>query len=552
MARSYRSLASFTGGLGVEKGDHLDTQDERGERASAPMRDRLATRLKVSIEAVHPNMPTRPNGDAGSVRASLARRLVNAKIFGRGGGSNVGSAKTSAGKKAVGSINVRASQRVVVKAFVARHSGPRGVANPGKAIAQHVRYLARDGVGYDGAEAEFYGPHGELEREAVNDETRAWAEDRHHFRLIISPEQADKMDDLKDYVRDVMGDVAKDLNEPALNWMAVNHFDTDQPHAHVLIRGVRAKGTALIIPRQIISHGIRARAEEHAQILLGDKSRSDAERQLFARTKANYWTDIDARLSRLAEANEGVLAATELNRHDTFGALARGRAIHLERMGLATRSKDGVIFAANVKQRLDTLARSHDEIRSYWDRERGKAFYARGQSRSRAKPTIRNRPTDPQVKARTLEAEVASTAQTFDSMSNRLTTADIILAGRANQAGHIERFDSVLEGQLAARATHLIKTGQGRAIGQGIAFDAASWRKLQDNEINAAAREQLGLARGHIASQLSASEGKVLSHINTSLGRHAIIDRGINVVAVREIAGAEMSVGRVLGASLGR
>jgi type IV secretory pathway VirD2 relaxase len=535
----------------VENGRDIDAINESRESAPIPLRERLALRLSDSKETVQPRMPSRLKGDAGSVRASLAKRLINTKMLGRGSGSSMGSGKPTGGKTAVGSISVRASQRVVVKAFVARHTGPSGVANPGKSIAQHVRYLARDGVGYDGTEAEFYGQNGGLEREAVNDETSAWAQDRHHFRLIISPEQADKMEDLQGYVRDVMSDVAKDLNEAALNWVAVNHFDTDQPHAHVLIRGVRAKGSALIIPRQIISHGIRGRAEEHAQILLGDKSRSEAERQLYARTKANYWTDIDARLSKLARTNEGVLAANELNRHDTFGALARGRVIHLERMGLATRAKEGVIFAADMKQRLDTLARSRDEIRSYWDRERGKAFGAVEQAESKSKTANRNHATVSQADVRSLVMDEASSAQNFDLTTNRLTTADIILAARANKTGQIERLGSNVEVQLAARASYLVKSGLGRTMGQGIAFDATSWRKLKDNEINAAAREQLGLARGQIASQLSASEGKVLGHIDTSLGRHAIIDRGINIVAVRELAGAETTVGQVLGAGVG-
>jgi type IV secretory pathway VirD2 relaxase len=535
----------------VENGRYVDVEIESNERASTTMRDRIAMRLSDSKESVQPRMPSRLKCDAGSVRASLAKRLISTKMFGRGSSSGSGSGKAAGGKTAVGSISVRASQRVVVKAFVARHTGPSGVANPGKSIAQHVRYLARDGVGYDGTEAEFYGPEGGLEREAVNDETSAWAQDRHHFRLIISPEQADKMEDLQGYVRDVMSDVAKDLNEPALNWVAVNHFDTDQPHAHVLIRGVRAKGTALIIPRQIISHGIRGRAEEHAQILLGDKSRSDAERQLYARTKANYWTDIDARLSKLAQANEGVLAANELNRHDTFGALARGRVIHLERMGLASRAKEGVLFAADMKQRLDTLARSRDEIRSYWDRERGNAFGQRVQGRGGVSTTNMNRATATSVQTGTLEIGSANDTPSFNPTTNRLTTADIILAARANKTGQIERLGSDVEAKLAARANHLVNSGQGRVMGQGVALDATSWRKLKDNEINAAAREQLGLSRGQISSQLSASEGKVVGHIDTSLGRHAIIDRGVSVVAVLELAGAETTVGQVLGTGVG-
>ncbi|MCZ8207506.1 MAG: hypothetical protein O9270_04860, partial [Aquidulcibacter sp.] len=234
---------------------------DQGDRSSRSeqvftLQGRLSLRLASHGAEAQARLPSRLKGDGGSVRASLARKLVHAKLFGRGSGGTAGgfvgggpAARNGGG----GSISVRASQRVIVKAFVARHKGPRAVANPGKAIVQHVKYLAREGVGFDGSEAHFYGPAGELAPEAVKEATRAWGDDRHHFRLIISPEQADKMEDLQGYIRDVMGDVSRDLKEPALTWVAINHHDTDQPHAHVLIRGIRANGSTLVIPREMIS-----------------------------------------------------------------------------------------------------------------------------------------------------------------------------------------------------------------------------------------------------------------------------------------------------------
>jgi hypothetical protein len=522
------------------------------DTTATTMRDRLASRLITRPEAIQPRMPSRLKGDAGSVRASLARKLVGASMFGRSDGSNGGASKHAGGKSGSSSISVRAAQRVVVKAFVARHGGMRGVANPGKSIAGHVRYLARDGVGHDGSDAHFYGPEGAIERSDVNEATSSWAEDRHHFRLIISPEQTDKMEDFEGYVRDVMRDVGADLKEPKLTWIAINHFDTDQPHAHVLIRGVRAKGTTLVIPRDIISHGIRHRAEHHAQILLGEKTRGEAEQQLFARTKANYWTDIDAKLGKLAQVNEGVLPSTELNRHDTFGAIARGRVIHLERMGLATRSAQGVTFAPDIKQRLDTLQRSRDEIRNHWDRARGAAFGERERDMPKAQQAFVPAINAAEAQSLHKKEAIVITDPKFDPATNRLTKADIVLANRSVQNVRSKRYDDDFERDIAVRAAHLVRSGQGRALGNGIAFDAQSWQKLRDNEVNAAVREQMSLNRGAIQTQLSVSEGKVLGHIETSLGRHAVIDRGVNVVAVREVSGAELMAGQMLGIGISR
>ncbi len=533
---------------------------DQGDRGSRPepvltLQERLSLRLASHGAEAQARLPSRLKGDGGSVRGSLARKLVHAKLFGRGSGGAAGGSVgggSAARNGGVGSISVRASQRVVVKAFVARHKGPRAVANPGKAIVQHVKYLAREGVGFDGSEAHFYGPAGELAPEAVKEATRAWGDDRHHFRLIISPEQADKMEDLQGYIRDVMGEVSRDLKEPALTWVAVNHHDTDQPHAHVLIRGIRANGSTLVIPREIISQGIRQRAENHAQSLLGDKTRTEAEQQLFGRTRANYWTDIDRKLTKLAEANGGLLASQELTRTDTFGAVARGRVTHLERMELVTRSKAGVAFTADMKQRLDTLQRSKDEIRSYWDRERSAAFGQRGRkAEHEMKPTRESKPSrtvHPVASAQ----EVVESQQRFDPTTDRLTPHDVILARRGNGRDAAEPASEAMEAELRARADHLIKNGHGAAQGHGVGFKAESWYALRDKDFQAAAREQLGIERGAIGVQHNASEGAVLGHIDTALGRHAIVDRGVDIIAVREIPGAELALGQVLGAGIGR
>ena len=529
-------------------------QGDRGSRSERvfTLQERLSLRLASHGAEAQARLPSRLKGDGGSVRASLARKLVHARLFGRSSGGAAGGiigGGSAARNGGVGSISVRASQRVVVKAFVARHKGPRAVANPGKAIVQHVKYLAREGVGFDGSEAHFYGPAGELAPEAVKEATRAWGDDRHHFRLIISPEQADKMEDLQGYIRDVMGDVSRDLKEPTLTWVAINHHDTDQPHAHVLIRGIRANGSTLVIPRDMISQGIRERAESQAQSLLGDKTRTEAEQQLFGRTRANYWTDIDRKLTKLAEANGGLLASDELTRTDTFGAVARGRITHLDRMGLVTRSRAGVAFAPDINQRLDTLQRSKDEIRSYWDRERSAAFGLRGapeQIVSKESQVVP--PPQLEVKAR----PVVEVEHRFNPTIDRLTPHDVILARRANGRDGPDQVSEVMEAELRARADHLIKNGHGAAQGRGVGFKAESWYSLRDKDLKAAAREQLGLERGSIGVQPNASEGTVLGHIDTALGRHAVIDRGVNVIAVREIPGAELALGQVLGAGIGR
>src|SRR6516162_10768476 len=112
---------------------------------------------------------------------------------------------------------------------------------------------------------------------------RAFAErcedDRHHFRFIISPEDGAELGDLKTFTRELMLDVEKDLGT-RLDWVAVDHWNTDNPHVHVLIRGRADDGRDLVISRDYISRGFRARAAERVTLELGPRSEHEIQSSL--------------------------------------------------------------------------------------------------------------------------------------------------------------------------------------------------------------------------------------------------------------------------------
>jgi type IV secretory pathway VirD2 relaxase len=237
----------------------------------------------------------------------------------------------------------------VVKARVSPHVG-RGAAR-GAALAAHLAYLGRQGAGSDAARPSFFDRAGD-ELDAAT-ATAGWAEDRRHFRFIISPEHGDRIADLRRYTRQVMQRVAEDLGQPDLPWVAACHLDTDQPHAHVVIRGRRVSGRDLFIPRDYIAYGFRARAQEVAEELLGDLSRYDAERRVWRETAADGFTGFDRRLLQAADAEHLVDDGAGL--HGSWAALTRGRLQHLEALGLAARAGRRFRLDAALKARLRGL-----------------------------------------------------------------------------------------------------------------------------------------------------------------------------------------------------
>lgn len=300
-------------------------------------------------------LPRRLKMDPSPVRTGMMKRLAASRLFALGDRSGVlRAARNRSGRP----FRLDVRQRVIVKALVCRHLG-RGAERAG-ALTAHVAYLGREGAGQGGGRAAFF------ERDADSVDPKAftadWPEDRHHFRFIISPEHGDRLADLRGYVREVMARVSGDLGEPALSWIAVCHHDTDQPHAHVLVRGRRGDGRDLVIPRDYMGYGFRARAQEAAQARLGDLSRVEAERRIWKETMADRFTAFDRRL--LAAADSSGLVADGVGGTDAWAALTRGRLRHLEGLGLAVRSGRRYRLAGDMEQKLRTLQMRRDIIRT--------------------------------------------------------------------------------------------------------------------------------------------------------------------------------------------
>ncbi|MBI2260765.1 MAG: relaxase/mobilization nuclease domain-containing protein [Caulobacterales bacterium] len=319
------------------------------------IQSRLMEGARQDPEAVHVRLPLSLKSDRVNVRTGMFQRLASSRAFALGDRSGVLRAAQGRSGRAF-RLDVR--QRVVVKALVSRHVG-KG-AERAAALGKHVAYLGRSGAGVEGGRPEFFDRDRDGVRPAV--ETEGWSRDRHHFRFIISPEHGDRIGDLRGYVRDVMARVAADLGQPDLKWLATCHYDTDQPHAHVLVRGRRGDGRDLVIPRDYMGYGFRARAQEAAQERLGDLSRVEAERRIWRETQADRFTSFDRRL--LAAADGGGLVDDRVGASDAWAALTRGRLRHLEGLGLAARAGRRYRLAGDMETKLRTLQARRDIIRT--------------------------------------------------------------------------------------------------------------------------------------------------------------------------------------------
>ena len=87
-----------------------------------------------------------------------------------------------------------------------------------------------------------------------------------------------------------------------LQCLAVDHWDTDNPHTHVLIRGRRPDGQELFIPSRLISSGIREQAQEIVTRVLGPRLGVDLVQERFADISRMAVTPLDRELAAAARA----------------------------------------------------------------------------------------------------------------------------------------------------------------------------------------------------------------------------------------------------------
>ena len=106
-----------------------------------------------------------------------------------------------------------------------------------------------------------------LTKEMANSWESKWARERHHFRIVVSPENGAKLD-MRQHIRDLMAQMERDQGTK-LEWNAVIHRDTDHVHAQIVLRGKRDDGKTLYLPREYITQGLRHRSQELATKELG-------------------------------------------------------------------------------------------------------------------------------------------------------------------------------------------------------------------------------------------------------------------------------------------
>lgn len=394
------------------------------------------------------------------------------------------------------------SRIAVVKARVVHHGMKRAP------LAAHLAYLGRDGVTKDGDPARMFGAESDdLDHKAFAERCE---DDRHHFRFIVAPEDAAELTDIRAFTRDLMADAERDLGT-RLEWVAVGHWNTEHPHVHVIVRGRTDTGEDLVISRDYIREGMRARAQELLTLELGPRSDREIRHALETQIGAERWTRLDRALAREAAAQGGVidLRPKPGRESDEFRAIEIGRMRKLEALGLARSSSPGRwSLAENAEEVLRELGQRNDIIKRIHrgltgkGRERGASdFVLYGE----AEPT----PLVGRLVARGLDDELEGSAfvviDGVDGRAHHIRLPHLEAAGDSAPGSMVElrRYEDA-----AGRQQLAIAVRSDLAIDQQVTALGATWLDRQ-----LVAKEPLALSEGGFGAELRKAMSARIDHL---------------------------------------
>lgn len=234
-------------------------------------------------------------------------------------------------------------QRATVKNRIATNKGGAGSKQFHNALAKHLKYIEREGTQKDQGKGEMYNQHTDgIDKKEFLEKA---GNDPRNFRVILSPENVhngNKTLDMKEYTREFMERVQRDLGVN-VDWVAVNHFNTEHPHAHIIMRGLDENGKEIIIKPEYLQHGMREQAQSVATSKLGLRSYNEIEQQLRQEVSLERVVGFDRQIENRLDENRTIDLQIKNDRQYSFShQLMIGRCQHLEKLGLAQKDSTGI------------------------------------------------------------------------------------------------------------------------------------------------------------------------------------------------------------------
>ncbi|TJW02539.1 MAG: DUF3363 domain-containing protein, partial [Mesorhizobium sp.] len=301
------------------------------------------------------------------------------------------------------------------------------------------------------------------------------------------------------------------------------------PHIHIILRGRTEDGEDLVISRDYIKEGMRARAADLVTQELGFRSDLDIRRNLEKQIDAERWTQLDRQLLRdVASAGIIDLAPSAHRQPDEYRVQKIGRLRKLEALGLADQVAPGQwMIADRAETTLRELGERGDIIKRMH-----RALTERGIERGVGGYVLAAEGLDTPIIGRLLDRglddELRGTAYAvvdgIDGRTHHLRLGDLEAAGDSPPGSIVElrKFDDARGQRRVALA---VRSDLG--VHEQVTAQGATWLDRQ-----AIAREPAALSAGGFGAEVHEAMEERANHLvgeglAKRLGGRVVFDRNL-------------------------
>ena len=272
--------------------------------------------------------------DDGRVVSQTMRRVRN--TLSKNGATRAGSKRATSGMRGA---SVSGGYKPTMQRCAVRMSFSANKVNG--QWAAHGKYIAREGAKSEQERESGFTAAGTVNAAQTLDKWQSSGDPR-MFKCILSPEFGQDMESMEQFTKDFMAKLEKDMGVP-LEWVAVDHYNTDHPHVHVALRGVDRDGQELLIRPEYVKTTLRHRAQEAATEQLGIRTERQQHEAFDREVKQRRFTSLDKMLHKKSvqtpDGNSFVNFNDELPKRNIAKKMRLfqiRRLVALEKMGLAT------------------------------------------------------------------------------------------------------------------------------------------------------------------------------------------------------------------------
>lgn len=185
---------------------------------------------------------------------------------------------------------------------------------------------------------------------------------------MLSPEKANELS-LKEHTRKLIKEVERETGK-VVEWGAVEHHDTKQPHIHVLVRGVTQKGKLIQFRGDFLRKGIRKISQKLITQKLGLRSVKEIEKEKKREVKALRVTSLDRQL--ILKLNNQEMTVLKRKKSLLNGVLKDKKELEkrlklrlrfLKEIGLAKRQGGKWRLSEDLVKTLRELSSQNDKVR---------------------------------------------------------------------------------------------------------------------------------------------------------------------------------------------